>query len=202
MERVCDTPNQAKMKPLREHIRTLRRTLSDDIRREANQRICKSFQQLVSFQQAQKVAGFLAFEAEADPMELMIHAVENGKQVYAPIMVAKRTPLMFAPWSPEIGLKQNWFGIDEPDVPQSEWITGDQLDFVICPLIAFDDRCYRVGGGAGYYDRTFEFRKRGFQNPILTGFTYEIQRVDRIEPKPWDVRLDSVITECQMYRAI
>jgi 5-formyltetrahydrofolate cyclo-ligase len=165
---------------------------------------------LQSFQQAKNVAGFLAFDGEADPLELMTHACNQQKRAYVPVIVAKGQPLRFAPWHPSIAMKRNYFGIEEPDVPQTEWINAEQLDFVICPLVAFDQSCSRIGVGAGYYDRSFAFlndpmsdQRRGLdRSTVLAGFAFEMQRLTQIEPQPWDVPLDWVVTEKQIYRRI
>jgi 5-formyltetrahydrofolate cyclo-ligase len=135
-------------------------------------------------------------------------AHRQQKQVYVPIMVAHREALKFSPWQPEVAMQTNHFGIEEPAVDSARWISADQLDFVICPLVAFDQRCHRIGVGAGYYDRTFEFLNRFDQSQkphvdrptILAGFTFEIQKVSEIDPQPWDVALDWVVTERQIYR--
>jgi 5-formyltetrahydrofolate cyclo-ligase len=162
---------------------------------------------LQSFQSAKRVSGFLAFDGEADPLALMTLAHQLQKQVYVPVIVAKREPLKFCPWHPDISMHVNAFGIDEPQIDPSQWISAEQLDFVICPLVAFDQRCQRIGVGAGYYDRSFAFLNeldhdpRSAERPtVLAGFAFEMQKVVEIQSHPWDVALDWVVTERQIYR--
>lgn len=198
---------------IRQSIRLQRRGVPAEVRSTATARICHFFEHLTDFKKANRVAGFLAFDGEADPMQLMVAAVEQGKQVFVPTILGKDQPLKFIPWYPNVPLKTNRFGIKELDVPQSEWISGNELDFVINPLVAFDRNCHRLGVGGGYYDRTFQFlnSKSSFDQalskdqpvsgrPILAGFAFELQRVESIERKPWDVILDWVITERRIYR--
>lgn len=198
---------------LRKTIRQRRKEIPIHIRQAATARIGDYFQHLSEFKKAQRVAGFLAFDGEADPIELMIAAVKAGKQVFVPTIIDRNQPLLFIPWSPEVELKPNRFGIQEPDQPRSTWIVADQLDFVINPLVAFDQNCHRLGVGGGYYDRTFQFlnssshrfeqpmnRSRTSRRPVLAGFAFEMQRVEAIERQEWDVFLDWVITECRIYR--
>jgi len=194
-------------------IRESRRALPDDVRTKATQRIVNIFRNLASFRKARRIAGFLAFDGEADPRELMEMAWADDKEVFVPIIIAKRQPLQFCPWSPSVPMRVNDFGIEEPDVPRSEWIRPGQLDFVIHPLVAFDSYCHRVGVGGGYYDRSFQFLNRPplttdqptfsepvNKSPVLAGFAFELQRVSRIQRQPWDVILDWVITEKKIYR--
>jgi 5-formyltetrahydrofolate cyclo-ligase len=195
-------------KSIRESIRRQRREIPAEARQTASQRICRTMAQLQSFQQAKNVAGFLAFDGEADPLELMTLACQNQKKVYVPVIVAKGQPLRFAPWYPAVAMRKNYFGIEEPDTPTSEWISAAELDFVVCPLVAFDQSCSRIGVGAGYYDRSFAFlndpaseqRRRSNHSTVLAGFAFEMQRLTQIEPQPWDVPLDWVVTEKQIYR--
>jgi 5-formyltetrahydrofolate cyclo-ligase len=154
-----------------------------------------------SYQSAATVAGFLAFDGEADPLGWMIAACQRQKQVLVPIIVARHQPLKFAPWSPGCKMKPNQFGISEPDVSPSRWLEADQLDFVVTPLVAFDRRLNRIGVGGGYYDRTFQFLGDcGIpRRPCLVGCAFDMQQIPRIEPRPWDIPLDGVVTERKVY---
>ena len=92
-------------------------------------------------------------------------------------------------------LQRNHYGILEP-------VTGDEasaneLDVVVTPLVAFDENGHRIGMGGGYYDRFFaalRTRKRWLR-PKLIGFAFDCQKVARISPNPWDIRLSRVFTE-------
>ena len=188
---------------IRSSIRIKRRAVSAEDRATASAKICQSIQSMKSFQNANKIAGFLAFDGEADPLKLMTWAVDNQKQVFVPVIVGKQEPLMFAPWTPEVKLKTNRFGIAEPHVPAETWIQSRELDFVITPLVAFDERCHRIGVGGGYYDRSFTFLNSSDSDeerrPIMIGFAFELQRVDQVTPSSWDVPLTAIVTERQIY---
>jgi|GEM_PF-5512557 len=66
---------------------------------------------------------------------------------------------------------------------------AEQLDCILVPLTAFDDKGHRIGMGGGFYDRTLESARL----PSLLGVAYGFQRVMRIVPQPWDIVLDDVI---------
>jgi len=187
---------------IRNQIRAQRRAVDPQTRASNSSKICGWFWKLDAFQSAEHVAAYLAFDGEADPMELMTSAFEQGKQVYLPVIVGKTKPLSFAPWTPSTTMVKNRFNILEPDVDPSKRIPADRLDFVVNPLVGFDEQCNRIGVGGGYYDRTFAFlnepdRARTVQ---LVGFAFEIQKLTSIQPQSWDVRLDAVVTESCVYR--
>ena len=187
---------------IRKEIRAARRAVGPTVRAQKSSLICKRFYELDSYKTAKHIGAYLAFDGEADPMELMIAAAGQGKQVYLPIIVGKSEPLLFAPWTPETNMVKNQFKILEPDVDPSKRVPGSRLDFVVNPLVAFDARCNRIGVGGGFYDRTFAFlnepdKERSVK---LVGFAFELQKLKSIESQPWDVRLDSVATESNLYR--
>lgn len=75
------------------------------------------------------------------------------------------------------------------------------LDVVFVPLVAFDMQGWRLGFGAGFYDRKFAFlRLKCRHKPLLIGVGYEFQRMRRQSPQPWDVFLDAAVTERRFYR--
>ncbi len=66
------------------------------------------------------------------------------------------------------------------------------------PLVGFDSCGHRLGMGAGFYDRALRprlDRTQSFRRPRLIGIAYSVQQVERLEPAPWDVALDLVVTE-------
>jgi len=135
-------------------------------------------------------------------MELMVSAVEQGKQVYLPIVVGKSKPLVFAPWTPSTPMTKNRFNILEPNVDSAEWLSGDQIDFVVNPLVCFDEKCNRIGVGGGFYDRTFSFlnEPKSLKSVQLVGFAFDLQKLPAIKPEAWDIRLDAVVTQSNVYR--
>ena len=73
-------------------------------------------------------------------------------------------------------------------------------DLVIVPLLAFDANGWRLGQGAGYYDRTLaSLRARG---PVVAiGIAYAAQRFDAVPHGPYDQRMDWLLTERALARA-
>jgi 5-formyltetrahydrofolate cyclo-ligase len=121
-------------------------------------------------------------------------AWQQKKRIFAPI-TQKNLNLSFHQFVDESDLSTNKMGLQEP--LDGELIPADELDLVLVPLVAFDSQNNRIGMGGGYYDRTFSFLKQNTNasRPKLVGVAFECQRVERITPNPWDIRLLSVITE-------
>ena len=78
-------------------------------------------------------------------------------------------------------------------------IEARELDFVITPLVAFDEKCNRLGVGGGYYDRSFAFLNDAASRTVrMVGIAYELQCVAELPNADWDVRLDAVVTELKI----
>jgi 5,10-methenyltetrahydrofolate synthetase len=61
---------------------------------------------------------------------------------------------------------------------------------VIVPLLGFNEQCYRLGRGGGYYDRTLEHLPK-----VLTiGVAYSGQKID-FSTESHDIALDMIVTE-------
>ena len=186
---------------IRNQLRAARRAVDAETRLANGSMVCDKVLQLDSFKKADRIAAYLAFDGEVDPMPLMVAAVEQGKQVYLPVIDGKSKPLSFAAWTPTTEQVANRFKILEPQVPRSEHLTGQNLDLVICPLVGFDQTRNRIGVGGGFYDRTFEFLNdpQNGRAVQLVGVAFELQKLESIEPQTWDVKLDAVVTEAAIY---
>ena len=147
-----------------------------------------------TFASARNIGFYHAVKGEADPGGLT--AINQNKQFYLPIISSKSDqPLLFAPINKSTQYKMNRYSIPEPLYQEKDLVSGQELDLVILPLVAFDHHGNRLGMGGGYYDRTFAFKKKKVKKPTLLGFAYDFQEFESITPEPWDIPLDMLATE-------
>jgi len=97
-------------------------------------------------------------------------------------------------------LRENRLGIGEP--AGFTTIGARWLDLVFLPLVGFDRCGLRLGAGGGFYDRAFAFRqlRRVWHKPLLVGFGYAFQQVERLAAAPHDVFMDAVVTDEGMFQ--
>jgi 5-formyltetrahydrofolate cyclo-ligase len=128
----------------------------------------------------------------------MIEAIWDAqKNCYLPIL-SKTSTLEFALYDGHTVLKHNRYRILEPET--SLYFPSDQLDLVLMPLVGFDLQGHRLGMGGGYYDRTFKFlQDNTIRKPFMLGLAYELQKMEQIPVDPWDISMDGVLTEEQLY---
>jgi len=137
---------------------------------------------------------------EVDCSPILKTAFLRKKQIYLPVLSKNR--LRFAPYENSTQLTLNHYKILEPVCQKGSLTDARFLDVVIAPLVAFDANLNRVGMGGGYYDRSLAFRKRRhrWKRPLVIGLAYSFQRADQIQAAPWDVPMDMVITEENIFQ--
>ena len=145
------------------------------------------------YSNSQHIAFYLPNDGEISLWPLLRHAWSHGKQCYLPVIDGDQ--LQFRRFTPGGRLVSNRFGILEPTLSR-ECLTIN-LDLVLTPLVAFDNRGNRLGMGGGFYDRTFAnqllFNGQLRQTrPVLCGVAHKCQQVEKLISQHWDFPLDWV----------
>lgn len=187
---------------IRSSLREQRQTLSLTTQKFSAEKVATQVATLAEFQGCHRVGMYLSNEGELNTEPLVTLAHQANKQICLPITPKKKgEPLTFYPYNPGDELIPNKYGIYEPNIALQKSIVTNTLDIVFLPLVAFDEKCNRIGRGAGHYDSTFAFNKNhALKKTILVGLAYEFQKISEIIPSAWDVPLDYVITELNIYR--
>jgi 5-formyltetrahydrofolate cyclo-ligase len=97
----------------------------------------------------------------------------------------------------ETVLVDNRWGIPEPDPESSIHVVPAELDAVLVPLLAFDQRGFRVGYGGGFYDRFLAACRRDVLKIGLSFFD-PVERIEDIDE--YDITLDYCITPREVWR--
>jgi len=85
-----------------------------------------------------------------------------------------------------LGMKQNH---------HRRLLWAQELNVIICPLVAVDLNGNRMGMGGGFYDTTLgKSYRAGAKKPLKIGWCYDFQMVETLQRQPWDVPLDGLIT--------
>ena len=134
------------------------------------------------------VSGYWPIAEELDIRPLLTALHEAGHPIVLPVTPKRGNPLTFRLWRPGDVLEPERFGTFRP--------VGDERvpDFLLVPLLAFDRRGYRVGYGAGFYDRTLA----GLPRRLALGVAFATQEVDEVPAGPSDIPLNAIATETDL----
>ncbi len=137
---------------LRRELRKKRAALAN--REEKDLAIFRAVSALPLYREARRILFYVSTPEEADTRRLLRAALEEGKEIYAPL--CKEGAMSFYRIGGMEDLRPGSFGILEPDParrPRLERGTGWEDAVCLVPGLAFDRRGYRLGYGKGYYDR-------------------------------------------------
>ncbi|MBL8267792.1 MAG: 5-formyltetrahydrofolate cyclo-ligase [Steroidobacter sp.] len=179
-------------------MRQRRRALSPLERAEAHREFARILSNKSLLQPGRRVALYFAYGHEADLRHVIDLARRRRCLLYLPVITHFRHSRMrFVRYAADSVMRVNRYGIAEPDPRHAELISVRRLDLVLLPLVAFDARGWRLGSGAGYYDRSLHHLREGrrWRRPKLLGVGYECQRTTQLQPDRWDVPLDGILTE-------
>ena len=176
----------------RQRLITARTALDTQTLEQFRQRIdahlARSFPGLASA----KLAFCWPIKGEYDARHLVRTLRELGALTALPVVVAPKQPLVFREWHP--GVEMAMGALDIPYPVNSPDVVPDA---VLLPMNGWDAGGYRLGYGAGFFDRTLMNFSR---KPAVIGISYELSKMDTIHPQSWDIPVDWVVTERGVYR--
>ena len=176
---------------IRERLLGERRAVEDTVRDAWSAAIVDRLEELPDWRDAAVVHTYVgAIEGEVATRDLVRRALANGKRVVCP-RVRWRPPRLES-WAIRSldDLVESRRGLWEPDPSRAEPVGVGQLDLVIVPGLAFDRRGWRIGFGAGLYDR---FLSSVAAPRVALAFSLQLQESLPVEPH--DEPVDWIVTE-------
>jgi 5-formyltetrahydrofolate cyclo-ligase len=190
-----DMDDAADKQRLRAVARKLRATAQADGDGEAPERVavhfCDSFKGGIG--RGTVVAGYWPFGTEMDVRPLLARLATEGVELALPLTRDLDLPLEFRRWRPGDALENGAHGISQPSLAAPVVVPN----ILLVPLLAFDASGWRLGYGAGYYDRTLTTLRGRLlaPRPIAVGIAYAVQEMTQIPHHAGDQQLDWVVTE-------
>ncbi len=185
------TSNKADPKALLRSDALARRAKIDlAVRAAFGRRLAEEGLRLALFWRPRVVSVFYPLRDEPDTLLLLSALAEKGFMTALPVVVGRRSALIFRLWRPGEPTRAGAMSIREP-VEEAPVVEPDLL-FV--PLACFDRRGHRIGYGAGYYDRTLA-NLRAMKSVRAIGVGYGVCEVAAAPYETHDQTLDAVVTE-------
>lgn len=134
------------------------------------------------------LSGYWPIKAEPDLRPVLTDLHRAGVTIALPVVETRAAPLVFRRWTPETQMLRGAWNIPVPP-PKAEVLTPD---ISLAPCLGWDESCFRLGWGGGYFDRTLAAPSR---RPVTIGIALTAARLPTIFPQPHDIPLDHILTE-------
>ncbi len=177
----------AEKEKIRRRILKLRDGLSSEEREEKSKQIKEKLFSHFEFRTDRTVLFYAAKESEVETKGMIEESLSSEKKVGLPIVEGKE--IFFSRIFDYGKLLPSTLGILEPE--EKYPISLDELNLVVVPGIAFDEKGNRIGFGKGFYDR---FLKK-VPDAFKIGLAFEIQIVKTIPKISTDIPVDKIVTE-------
>ncbi len=175
-------------KQIRTHVLNRRNAIHPLEQIEYSAKIILNLTSSNPWKNAKSVMLYMSIGSEVFTLPLLSKAIEESKKIILPKVKGKH--IIPIEVNEKFKLISSFGGILEPEA--EEVYTGT-IDLCIVPLVAFDDKGYRLGYGGGYYDRFLKEYESKIK--LKLGLAYEKQKIEGIPAEEHDVTLDAICTE-------
>jgi|WetSurMetagenome_2_1015567.scaffolds.fasta_scaffold00267_3 5-formyltetrahydrofolate cyclo-ligase len=190
-----DQQTQSKKDALRKLYLSRRKNLSDDARAQKSAAIWETLKKEPGFEKAKSVLVYVEVGAEVATRQAIREMLAAGKRVVVPYANEDSSMGVGEIADLEKDIVRNGMGVYEPAREKRDNFFKSDLQFVICPGVAFDVFCGRLGRGRGCFDR---FCKELKGRVPVYGLAFDCQIMGPNERLPFayhDIVMDQVITE-------
>ncbi|MBA1334246.1 MAG: 5-formyltetrahydrofolate cyclo-ligase [Firmicutes bacterium] len=178
---------------LREKIMKLRQDLGPEASHRYSMQIARRLFDTELYKKSHSIMAYMSFRSEVDTGHIIRYSLNSGKRIIIPITQKEtRTLLLSEIRDPDSELVPGSYGILEPLPGHMKPYAKEDLDLILVPALAYDPRGFRLGYGAGYYDRFLSALKK----PVPTiGLAFEIQVLTEVPTEATDIPVDYIVTE-------
>lgn len=178
-----------------ERQRLIAERLAVDVqtRRGHAERIALALEALLGDVTGAIVSLYWPFRGEPDLRSLREAILARGGACALPVAAERHAPLVFRMWRDGARMARDAWEVPVP-------ADGIEVapDIVIAPLVGFDRACYRLGYGAGSFDRTLAALGRRAR---AVGVGYAQAAIPTIYPQPHDIPMQAIVTERETLRS-
>ena len=163
---------------IRKRILSLRNGLDNDWIRDVSIQIEERLFEYKDFLESKNILFYDAFKKEVQTRVMIKRAIDMKKRVFLPVTDFKNKNILVSEFTNK--------------GESGEVVSGNEIEIVMVPGVAFDESGSRIGFGKGFYDR-FLYRLSGDVKTI--GLAFDFQVVGKIPVDSHDFIIDKVITE-------
>jgi 5,10-methenyltetrahydrofolate synthetase len=171
---------------LRRALLATRQALDTDLRARWDAIIGTQLHAWLTSHPVQTLGIYWPIRGEPDLRAAYVDLATQGVRLALPVVTQRDAPLTYAAWSPGDDLVKDRHGVPAP----AGQLVLLQPDAILVPCVGFNAQHFRLGYGAGLYDRTLAQTPR----PVAVGIAYACGLIE-FDAAPHDIALDTILTE-------
>lgn len=191
MQNIDIRPLKAKM---RNEIKARRRAVPQEEKERADRKILDRLVRLREYAACDTVITYVSLPIEVDTLVLIARALSDGKRVAVPRCVEGSREMEFYLITSMDQLEPQTFGVLEPVKERCEQLDDCGNSICVVPALAYDYMGYRLGYGAGYYDRFLS----GYKG-VMIGVVYSRDIRRRLWRGRYDVPVNLIVSERRVH---
>jgi len=172
-----------------------RKALPKEAREARSAAITERVRALPEWDAAKTVLAFVSMRREVQTGALVEHAWDAGKTVATTRMNATFDDLELRRWERGTELEESGMMFRQPLV-NAPTVADDDVDLVLVPALAIDERGHRIGYGKGFYDRLLPRVERALRVAVI----FDFERIVEVPNLPADEVVDVVVTDERVFR--
>ncbi len=180
---------------LRSHVLSLRSAQSPREREEKSNAIAMRVLASVEWINARTIMLYASTPREVHTTQLIESALREGKRVCLPAQESASAPINAYAIRSMDELERGSLGFVQPPALHSRLVSKKNIDVVIVPGVAFDEKGNRLGRGMHFYDDFL-----AGMHAVKIGLAFELQIVENVPTEAHDVPVDLVVTEKRLFR--
>ncbi|TCP65340.1 5-formyltetrahydrofolate cyclo-ligase [Baia soyae] len=180
---------------LRTELLKKRMYRSEEDSNQMAQKICAQIVHWNGYMNSDIIAVYASFRNEVNVGQIVENAWENGKKVVFPKSYPETKDMKFFEVRHGRELRKGAYGIMEPVEELSSGVDPQMIQLALVPGVGFDQNGYRLGYGAGYYDRFFA----KFPHIVRVGISDREHLLETVYPESHDCKMNYVCTFTSQY---
>lgn len=180
---------------IRARRRALRKAIPKEARHARSEAIATRVRALPEWGAARTVLAFVSMRTEVQTDTLVRAAWSEGKRVATTRLTEDRDDLTLRAWNDGDELEESGMLFRQPlagSVPVDE----SEVDLVLVPALAVDERGHRIGYGKGFYDRLLPRLTRALRVAII----FDFERIAEVPNRSGDEPVDVIVTDAHTVR--
>ncbi|MBU2476991.1 5-formyltetrahydrofolate cyclo-ligase, partial [Candidatus Micrarchaeota archaeon] len=156
-------------------------------------KIKEKFFSLNETRKAKNIMIYISFKSEARTREIILELLEKKKKVIVPVINFKKNEISLSELKDyQKELVSSKLGLFQPAKEFFRPFNPKELDLIVVPGIAFDEKGNRLGFGKGYYDKFLSKIQKKI--PVIA-LAFEEQIGEKIVSEKHDIKMHKIITE-------